>query len=403
MQFLRKYIDKIKPNFRKGGKFAAFESVFDGFETFLFVPNRTAKSGVHIHDAMDSKRAMSIVVIALIPCLLFGMYNVGYQHYSAIGALPDFFETFLFGFLAVLPIVIVSYVVGLGIEFTVAQWKGHEIQEGFLVSGMLIPLIVPVDTPLWMIAIATAFAVIFAKEVFGGTGFNIWNVALVTRAFLFFAYPSKMSGESVFVRTESTFGLGKGATIDAFSGATPLGQIGSGDHLTTIHNTLGDPLSYWDMFLGLIPGSIGETSKLCILLGAIILLVTGIANWRTMLSVCAGGILAALLFNAIGATSAMLINPLEHILLGGFAFGAVFMATDPVTSPRTQPGKYIFGMLTGAFAITIRVLNPGYPEGMMLAILLMNSFTPLIDYLVVEGNIKRRLKRIVRKNRTKKL
>ncbi|MDR0547377.1 MAG: NADH:ubiquinone reductase (Na(+)-transporting) subunit B [Dysgonamonadaceae bacterium] len=396
MEFLRKYISKIKPNFQKGGKFAALESVFDGFETFLFVPNRTAKSGVHIHDAMDSKRAMSIVVIALIPCLLFGMYNVGYQHYLAIGNLPAFFETFLFGFLAVLPIVIVSYVVGLGIEFTVAQWKGHEIQEGFLVSGMLIPLIVPVDTPLWMIAIATAFAVVFAKEVFGGTGFNIWNVALVTRAFLFFAYPSKMSGESVFVRTEPTFGLGKGATVDAFSGATPLGQIGtSGEHLATVNNTLGDPLSYWDLFLGLIPGSIGETSKLCILLGAIILLVTGIANWRTMLSVFAGGILTALLFNAIGTTSAMQVNPLEHILLGGFAFGAVFMATDPVTSPRTQQGKYVFGLLVGAFAITVRVFNPGYPEGMMLAILFMNSFTPLIDYLVVEGNVKRRLKRAV--------
>jgi Na+-transporting NADH:ubiquinone oxidoreductase subunit B len=393
MQFLKNYLDKIKPNFEPGGKWAMFRSVFDGFETFLFVPDKTSKSGVHIHDAIDSKRTMSIVVIALIPCLLFGMFNTGYQHYLAIGENPGFWMTFLYGFLAVLPIVVVSYVVGLGIEFTVAQWKGHEIQEGFLVSGMLIPLIVPIDTPLWMIALATAFAVIFAKEVFGGTGFNIWNVALITRAFLFFAYPSKMSGEQVFVRTGTTFGLGDGAAVDAFSGATPLGQIKSSG-LTEVSNTIGNPLDYWDLFLGLIPGSIGETSKLCILLGAIILLATGIANWRTMFSVFVGGILTVLLFNAIGSTPAMQVGPLEHILLGGFAFGAVFMATDPVTSPRTQAGKYVFGFLIGAFAITVRVLNPGYPEGMMLAILFMNSFAPLIDYFVVEGNVKRRLKRI---------
>ncbi|GHT26388.1 Na(+)-translocating NADH-quinone reductase subunit B [Bacteroidia bacterium] len=394
MQFLRNYLDKIKPNFEPKGKLAMFRSVFDGLETFLFVPNKTSKSGVHIHDAMDSKRAMSMVVIALLPCLLFGMFNTGYQHYLSIGEHPGFWTTFFYGFLAVLPIVVVSYVVGLGIEFTVAQWKGHEIQEGFLVSGMLIPLIVPIDTPLWMIAIATAFAVIFAKEVFGGTGFNIWNVALVTRAFLFFAYPSKMSGDAVFVRTGSTFGIGDGQVVDAFSGATPLGQIGTASSSIQVADTLGNPLSYWDLFVGLIPGSIGETSKLCILLGAIILLITGIANWRTMLSVFAGGILTALLFNWIGTTPAMQLNPLEHILLGGFAFGAVFMATDPVTSPRTESGKYVFGLLTGAFAIMVRVLNPGYPEGMMLAILFMNSFAPLIDYLVVEGNVKRRLKRI---------
>jgi Na+-transporting NADH:ubiquinone oxidoreductase subunit B len=393
MDFLRKYLDKIKPNFEPEGKLSMFRSVFDGMDTFLFVPNRTSKSGVHIHDAIDSKRTMSIVVIALIPCLLFGMFNAGYQHYLAIGEPAGFWTTFIYGFLAVLPAVIVSYVVGLGIEFVVAQWKGHEIQEGFLVSGMLIPLIVPVDTPLWMIALATAFAVIFAKEVFGGTGFNIWNVALIARAFLFFAYPSKMSGESVFVRTGSVFGLGSGQAVDAFSGATPLGQIGTASSSIQVTNTLGDPLSYWDMFLGLIPGSVGETSKLCILLGAIILLATGIANWRTMFSVFAGGILATLLFNAIGTTAAMQVNPLEHILLGGFAFGAVFMATDPVTSCRTEIGKYIFGFLVGVFAITVRVLNPGYPEGMMLAILFMNSFTPLIDYLVVERNVKQRLKR----------
>ncbi|MDR2804463.1 MAG: NADH:ubiquinone reductase (Na(+)-transporting) subunit B [Dysgonamonadaceae bacterium] len=395
MQLLRKYLDKIKPNFEPGGKFSMFRSVFDGFETFLFVPNTTAKSGVHVHDAMDSKRAMSLVVLALMPCLLFGMFNAGYQHYTAIGENPGFWITFGYGLLAVLPIVVVSYGVGLGIEFIVAQWKGHEIQEGFLVSGLLIPLIVPVDTPLWMIALATAFAVVFAKEVFGGTGFNIWNVALVTRAFLFFAYPSKMSGEQVFVRTDSTFGLGGGAVVDGFSGATPLGQINSGG-LAEVSNVIGQPLNYWDLFLGLIPGSIGETSKLCILLGAAILLITGIANWRTMVSVFAGGIVTVLLFNLFGSAPAMQINPLEQVLLGGFAFGAVFMATDPVTSPRTQAGKYVFGLLIGAFAILVRILNPGYPEGMMLAILLMNSFVPLIDYCVVEGNIKRRLNRVKR-------
>ncbi|MDH8702467.1 Na+-transporting NADH:ubiquinone oxidoreductase subunit B [Dysgonomonadaceae bacterium PH5-43] len=393
MEFLRKYLDKIKPNFEPGGKLQMFNSVFDGFETFLFVPNKTSKKGVHIHDAIDSKRTMSIVVIALLPCLLFGMYNTGFQHYLAIGQNPGFWETFLYGMLAVLPIVVVSYVVGLGIEFIVAQIKGHEIQEGFLVSGILIPLIVPVDTPLWMIALATAFSVIFAKEVFGGTGYNIWNVALIARAFLFFAYPSKMSGETVFVRTDSTFGLGGGQVVDTFSGATPLGQIGSSSVPVEVTNTMGEALSYWDMFLGLIPGSIGETSTLCILIGAIILLVTGIGNWRTMLSVFVGGVATVLMFNAIGTTSAMQVSVGEQILLGGFAFGAVFMATDPVTSPRTQTGKYIFGFLIGFFAICVRVLNPGYPEGMMLAILFMNSFAPLIDHYVVEANISRRLKR----------
>lgn len=387
MKFLRNYLDRIKPNFEQGGRLHAFRSVFEGFESFLFVPDTTSKTGVHIHDANDSKRTMTMVIIALIPCLLFGMYNAGYQHYLSIEQSPGFWGTFIFGFAAVMPIVAVSYIVGLGIEFTVAQLKGEEIQEGFLVSGILIPLVVAVDTPLWMIAVATAFAVIFAKEVFGGTGFNIWNVALVTRAFLFFAYPSKISGESVFVRTGET-------VIDGFSGATPLGQIGTATEAVQVTDTMGNALSLWDMFIGLIPGSIGETSKLCILAGAVILLVTGIASWRTMLSVFVGGIATAQIFNLIGTTPAMQLPAIEHILLGGFAFGAVFMATDPVTSCRTRNGKYIFGFLTGMFAILIRVLNPGYPEGMMLAILMMNSFAPLIDYIVVEKNIKRRLKRI---------
>jgi Na+-transporting NADH:ubiquinone oxidoreductase subunit B len=394
MKFLRNYLNKIKPNFEPNGKLSKFHSIFEGFETFLFVSNKTSKNGVHIHDAVDAKRTMSVVVIALIPCLLFGMYNTGYQHYLSLGEPSGFWTTFIYGLLVVLPIIVVSYVVGLGIEFIVAQWKGHEIQEGFLVTGLLIPLIVPIDTPLWMIALATAFAVIFAKEVFGGTGFNIWNVALIARTFLFFAYPSKMSGDAVFVRTEDVFGIGNGSVVDSFSGATPLGQIGTATTSVQVTDTIGDPLSYWDLFLGLIPGSVGETSKLCITIGALILLVTGIANWRTMFSVFAGGILTVLLFNTIGTTPAMQINPLEHILLGGFAFGAVFMATDPVTSCRTNTGKYFFGFLIGMFAILVRILNPGYPEGMMLAILFMNSFAPLIDYAVVDANVKRRLKRI---------
>ncbi|MDR2810356.1 MAG: NADH:ubiquinone reductase (Na(+)-transporting) subunit B [Tannerellaceae bacterium] len=397
MKALRNYLNKIKPHFEEGGKLSMLRSLFEGMETFLFVSNETSKSGVHIHDSIDAKRTMTAVILALVPALLFGMYNTGYQHYIAIGANPGFWTTFIYGFLAVLPVVAVSYIVGLGIEFTVAQWKKEEIQEGFLVSGILIPLIVPVDTPLWMIAVATAFAVIFAKEVFGGTGYNIFNVALITRAFLFFAYPSAMSGDQVFVRTGSTFGIGEGATVDGFSGATPLGQINiapnelAGSFQAT--DALGHPLSSWDMFVGLIPGSIGETSTLAILLGAAILLLSGVASWKTMLAVFAGGAFTAALFNLIGTTVAMSISPLDHILLGGFAFGAVFMATDPVTSARTETGKYIFGFLIGVMAIVIRTLNPGYPEGMMLAILLMNIFAPLIDYYVVESNIKRRLKR----------
>ncbi|MDR3267736.1 MAG: NADH:ubiquinone reductase (Na(+)-transporting) subunit B [Tannerella sp.] len=400
MKALRNYLDKIKPHFEKGGKLAMFRSVFEGMESFLFVPNTTSKSGVHIHDSIDSKRTMTIVIIALLPALLFGMYNTGYQHYLAIGANPGIWMTFLYGLLAVLPVIVVSYAVGLGIEFTVAQMKHEEIQEGFLVSGILIPMIIPVDTPLWMIAVATAFAVIFAKEVFGGTGYNIFNVALVTRAFLFFAYPAAMSGDQVFVRTGSTFGLGAGTVVDGFSGATPLGQVGiaSNDLIGSFQavDILGRPLTLWDEFIGLIPGSIGETSVLAILIGATLLLFTGVAGWKTMLSVFIGGIFTSAVFHLVGTTVAMSLSPLDHLCLGGFAFGAVFMATDPVTSARTETGKYIYGFLVGAMAILIRTLNPGYPEGMMLAILLMNIFAPLIDYYVVERNISRRLKRVVK-------
>ena len=389
MKALRNYLDKIKPNFEEGGKFHAFRSVFDGFETFLYVPNTTSKTGTNIHDAIDSKRIMSIVVIALVPALLFGMYNIGYQHFLATtGSVGSFWEMFVYGFLAVLPKIIVSYVVGLGIEFMVAQWKNEEIHEGFLVSGILIPMIVPVDCPLWMLAVATAFSVIFAKEVFGGTGMNVFNVALVTRAFLFFAYPTKMSGDSVWVSGDSIFGLGGDKFIDGFSGATALG----------VASTAVTPDGYmpfsWDMVTGLIPGSIGETSVIAIALGAILLLWTGVASWKIMLSVFAGGAFMAWIFNVIGPDTAMAHMPwYQHLVLGGFCFGAVFMATDPVTASRTETGKYIYGILIGVMAIIIRVLNPGYPEGMMLAILLMNVFAPLIDYCIMQNNISRRMNR----------
>ena len=401
MNSLRKFVDKIKPNFTPGGKFEKLHSTFDAFETFLFVPNTTSKrQGAHIHDAVDSKRTMIMVVIALIPALLFGMYNVGYQHFNAIGeAEAGFFSMFVYGLLAVLPLIVVSYGVGLSIEFAGAQIRKEEVQEGFLVTGMLIPLIVPIDTPLWMVAIATAFAVIFAKEVFGGTGMNIFNVALVTRAFLFFAYPQSMSGDQVWIRTGSTFGLGSGSVVDGFSGATPLGQIATATTTdTTVVNMFGQPFSLLDSVIGLIPGSIGETSVIAIAIGALILLITRVANWKIMLSVFAGGALMGLIFNQFGPDTAAANLPwFWHLALGGFAFGAVFMATDPVTASRTETGKWIYGFLIGALAIIIRVLNPGYAEGMMLAILLMNIFAPLIDFYVVDSNIKRRLKRVANK------
>ena len=391
MKALRNYVDKIKPNFEEGGKLHAFHSVFDGLETFLFVPNTTSKSGVHIHDAIDSKRIMSIVVISLIPALLFGMYNLGYQHFGLAGVDASFLEMFGYGFLAILPKIIVSYAVGLGIEFVVAQWKKEEIQEGFLVSGILIPMIVPVECPLWILAVAVAFAVIFSKEIFGGTGMNIFNVALVTRAFLFFAYPAKMSGDAVWIGQTSIFGLGQ--NLDGMTSATALGIA------ATAAEPTGYPAFSWDMVTGLIPGSIGETSVIAIAIGAIILLWTGIASWKTMLSVFVGGAFMGWVFNAIGPNTAIAHMPwYEHLVLGGFCFGAVFMATDPVTSSRTETGKYIYGFLIGALAIIIRVLNPGYPEGMMLAILLMNIFAPLIDYCVMQKNIGRREKRALKSN-----
>ena len=397
MNALRKQIDKIKPAFTKGGRFSALESVFDGFETFLFVPNTTSKRrGAHVHDAIDSKRTMSVVIFALLPALLFGMYNVGLQHNIAVGVEASFWSTFFYGFLSVLPQIIVSYAVGLGIEFIIAQMKHEEIQEGFLVTGILIPMIIPVETPLWMIAVATAFAVVFAKEVFGGTGYNVFNVALITRAFLFFSYPAAMSGDSVWVRLGSTFGLGGAEkAVDGFSGATPLGQIAAAKGmLPDIHNTLGGPLTDWDAFLGFLPGSVGEVSTLAILIGACILIYTGIASYKIMVSGVVGVVVMAAIFNAFGTTPAMQVSALHHLIYGGFAFGIVFMATDPVTAARTEAGKWVYGYLIGVMVVFIRVLNAGYAEGMMLAILLMNTFAPLIDYIVVERNTQKRLKRL---------
>lgn len=380
---LRKYLDNIKPTFEKGGKLHAFRSVFDGLETFLYVPNTTSVSGTNIHDAIDSKRIMSFVVIALLPALLFGMYNIGYQNFAAAGKLAEasFWNMFMFGFLAVLPKLIVSYIVGLGIEFAWAQWKGEEIQEGYLVSGIIIPMIVPVSCPLWMLALACAFSVIFVKEIFGGTGMNIFNVAVAARMFLFFSYSSAMTGDRVWVATNSIFGLGN-TLPDAFTAATPLGQLATG--------SMPDA-SLADMIIGFIPGSIGETSVIAIAIGAVILLWTGIASWKTMGSVFAGGIVMAVLFHVLGMTP---IQWYEHIVLGGFCFGAVFMATDPVTSARTETGKYYYGFFIGALAVIVRVMNPGFPEGMMLAIFFGNMIAPLIDYCVVQRNISRRAKRV---------
>lgn len=380
---LRKYLDNIKPTFEKGGKLHAFRSVFDGLETFLYVPNTTSVSGTNIHDAIDSKRIMSFVVIALLPALLFGMYNIGYQNFAAAGKLAEasFWNMFMFGFLAVLPKLIVSYVVGLGIEFAWAQWKGEEIQEGYLVSGIIIPMIVPVSCPLWMLVLACAFSVIFVKEIFGGTGMNIFNVAVAARMFLFFSYSSAMTGDRVWVATNSIFGLGN-TLPDAFTAATPLGQLATG--------SMPDA-SLADMIIGFIPGSIGETSVIAIAIGAVILLWTGIASWKTMGSVFAGGIVMAVLFHVLGMTP---IQWYEHIVLGGFCFGAVFMATDPVTSARTETGKYYYGFFIGALAVIVRVMNPGFPEGMMLAIFFGNMIAPLIDYCVVQRNISRRAKRV---------
>lgn len=383
MSFLRNYLDKIEPKFKKGGKLEKFHSAFDAFSTFLYVPKTVTTKGSHIRDAVDMKRVMIIVVFALLPALVFGMWNIGYQHALATGtaAIETVWSNLWWGFLRILPMIAVSYIVGLTIEFIVAQFRGHEVNEGFLVTGLLIPMVMPVDVPLWMVGVATAFSVIFCKEIFGGTGMNIWNPALIARAFLFFSYPTEMSGDKVWVAGIREEGV---RLVDGFSGATPLAEAASGQSITA---------STYDMFMGWIPGCVGETSTLMILIGACLLLCTGVASFRVMFSVFAGGTLAGLLFNAIGANAYMNIPFYQHLLMGGFAFGAVFMATDPVSGSRTGVGKWIYGSLIGFIAVVIRVLNPSYPEGMMLAILLMNTFAPLIDYYVVQANINRRLKR----------
>ena len=378
----------IKPTFEKGGKLGFLHSTFDAFETFLFVPNTVTRRGAHVRDCVDLKRVMIMVVLALVPAMLFGIWNVGYQHKLAFG-LTDwtFVNEVVYGLIKVLPLYVVAYLVGLGIEFVSAQIRGHEVNEGYLVSGMLIPLIVPVDVPLWMLAVAVAFAVIIGKEVFGGTGMNIWNPALLTRAFLFFSYPSKMSGETIwtggltrFVNEGVAFQAGNGV-VDGFSGATPLAN-------PTLANL--EP-QFLDMVLGTIPGSVGETSVIAILLGALLLIGTGVASWKIMFSSVLGGLAIGYLGYATGATD---LPGYYQLVMGGFLFGTVFMATDPVTSAQTECGKWIYGFLVGALAVTVRIWNPGYPEGMMLAILLMNTFAPLIDHYVIEGSIKRRAKKV---------
>ena len=387
MSGLRNFVDKIKPTFEKGGKLGFLHSTFDAFETFLFVPNTVTRRGAHVRDCVDLKRVMIMVVIALVPAMLFGIWNTGYQHSLAFGLDWGFWNIVLYGLVKVLPLYIVSYLVGLGIEFVSAQIQGHEVNEGYLVSGMLIPLIVPVDVPLWMLAIAVAFAVIIGKEVFGGTGMNIWNPALLTRAFLFFSYPSKMSGDTVWtggverwMNEGVAFQAGNGL-VDGFSGATPLAD-------PTLANL--EP-RLWDMILGTIPGSVGETSVIAILLGAAILLWTGVASWKIMTASVLGGLAIGYLGYAVGATD---LPGYYQLVMGGFLFGTVFMATDPVTSAQTECGKWIYAFLVGALAVTVRLWNPGYPEGMMLAILLMNTFAPLIDHYVIEGSIKRRAKKV---------
>ena len=401
MNFLRKLMDNARPTFSKGGKLSMFHSVYEGMESFLFSSKETSGPGMtHIHDTLDSKRIMTMVIIALMPCFFFGMYNTGYQHWLACGeTVFPFWSLMLYGFLAVLPMVLTTYIVGLGIEFAAAQIKGEEIQEGFLVSGILIPMILPVETPLWMVAVATAFSVIFAKEVFGGTGYNIFNVALITRAFLFFAYPANMSGDKAFVPVGKAFGFGP-TVVDGYSGATPLGQIAtSGAGPVEILGVNNQPVSDWDAFLGLIPGSFGETSLLCILLGGLFLLLMRVIDWRIVVAVALGAAVTGCITHHFATPTYpnSYLTPGEQFLYGGLAFAAVFMATDPVTASRTRTGKWIYGFLIGIIAILIRTYNNGYPEGAMLAVLLMNAFAPLIDWCVVQNNIRRRMRRLAAK------
>ena len=385
MKFLRDKIDQIKKPFEKGQKFEKFAPAINALDTFLYVPNHTTKHGAHIRDAVDLKRTMITVVLALIPALIFGIYNAGYQHFIQIeGSDMSFGNLFFHGLWKVLPMIIVSYAVGLGIEFAFAIFRGHEVNEGYLVSGLLIPMVMPVDLPLWMLAISVAFAVVIGKEAFGGTGMNIFNPALLARAFAFFAYPTFMSGDKIWVSEAST--------TDAISGETILGSLAQGKEVA---------YSTMDMFLGFIPGSIGETSVLAILIGAFILIATGVGSWKIMVSGVIGAALTAMMFNAVGLTALMNFDWINHLVVGGFAFGIVFMATDPVSAAQTDKGKIIYGLLIGFFSIMIRVFNPAYPEGVMLAILLMNTLAPTIDYFVVNGNITKRKKRLAKSKQLK--
>ena len=378
MKLFKNLLGSVKPHFEKGGKLEKLYPAYDAFETFLFVPDHTTHKGAHVRDAIDLKRTMFMVIVALIPCLLFGMWNVGYQYHLAIGETATLVENFIFGFWKFLPLIIVSYAVGLAVEFAFAIYRGHSVNEGYLVTGLLIPLTMPIDVPLWMLAISVIFAVVIGKEVFGGTGMNILNPALTARAFLFFAYPIYMSGDKVWVHN---------AMVDGHSGSTILGELAASANWQSLS------FNPFDMMMGTIPGSVGETSFIAIMLGALILIATGIGSWRIILSTFIGGFVMATLFNMWGANELMATPAEIHLIIGSFAFGAVFMATDPVTGSQTNRGKYIYGFLIGVFAIVIRVFNPAYPEGMMLAILLMNIFAPLVDHYVIQGNIKRRLKR----------
>lgn len=392
---LKEKLHAIKEN----GKGKKWLPAFEALHTFLYTPNETTHSGGHIKGADDLKRTMSMVVLAMIPCLIFGMFNTGYQHFNAFGTPVEFLsmDAFWYGFLKILPLVVVSYVVGLGIEVLFAIIKGHEVEEGYFVTGMLVPLIVPVDTPLWMLALAVAFGVVIGKEIFGGTGMNILNPALTIRAFLFFAYPTWMSGDKVWVggAVERANEMAAGADVAAVSGETILGSLAQGKEVA---------YSLYDMFFGFIPGSVGETSTLLILLAGIFLIFTKIASWRIMLSSVLGALVMGLMFNGVVNAgwitesskfySLMSTVYWHHLIIGGFAFGVVFMATDPVTGSQTNKGKWIYGFLIGFISILIRVFNPAYPEGVMLAILLMNVFAPTIDHYVVQGNVKERLKRL---------
>lgn len=376
MSYLRRKLDEIKRPFAKGEKWERFAPAVNAFDTFLFVPNHTTTKGAHIRDAVDLKRTMITVIIALLPALVYGIYNTGYQHFSQLGTEFTFLDAFIHGAWKIIPMIVVSYVVGLTIEFAFAVYRGHEVNEGYLVTGLLIPMIMPVDIPLWMVAISVAFAVLIAKEAFGGTGMNILNPALTARAFAFFAYPTYMSGNKVWVS--------EAGALDAVSGETILGSLAAGQSVG---------YSTFEMFQGAIPGSIAETSTLWILVGALILIFTGVGSWRIMVGGVIGAALVGFLFNLWGANALMSFDWLNHLVVGGFAFGIVFMATDPVSAAQTLKGKWIYGILVGIFCIMIRVFNPAYPEGVMLAILLMNVFAPTIDHYVIEGNIKKRTKR----------